>query len=408
MFSENILFKEANIGIIIADPSGGIVGINPFAESMFGYDAGELINKKIEVLLPAKLKTKHIQLRNNYMSQPTNRPMGEGRDLKAVKKNGAEFYVEVSLSFFKDDNELRVVSFINDITESKKNRDALKAYSVELERKVDDRTRDLSDALIELNHVNKDLEQQIIKRKEIEAQVRAAFEKEKELNDLKSRFVSMASHEFRTPLGGILSSTSLIKKYIDKGMIEKCDKHINTIKSSVNNLTSILNDFLSLDKLEQGLVGAEAHHFSAKVELEKIIGEIENTLADEITIDFQFQGEDKKVYQDPKILKNILLNLISNAVKYSDHSKKIVISSVFNDNLWSISVQDFGIGIPQVDQEKLFSRFHRASNVTHIQGTGLGLSIVKKYLDFISGKIEFSSVENEGTTFTITLPTELE
>ncbi len=240
-------------------------------------------------------------------------------------------------------------------------------------------------------------------QKQAEADIQLALEKEKELNELKSRFVSMASHEFRTPLSTILSSVTLIEKYRLESEEEKRKKHIYRIKAGVNNLVGILNDFLSLDKLEDGKISAQYSIIN--------VTEIGRDLTEEMqamakigqNIIYQHEGDSSEFVTDKQILRNILTNLLSNAIKYSEEKKEIIFTSNINKDELVFKVSDNGIGIPEKEQEHLFDRFFRASNVTNIQGTGLGLNIIKKYLDIIEGKIEFESEENKGTTFTIRL-----
>ena len=399
-----VIFEHASLGIIITDSEGTITSVNPFANKLFGYDVHELIGKKVEVLIPTASRKRHIGYRSAFVNRPHQRAMGDGANLSAVKKNGEQFFVEISLSYFKDQNDLKILSFINDVTKQKNYKDQLESQANMLERSVVERTKELSNALMALNHLNESLEEEITKRAEIESQVRLAFEKEKELNEMKSRFVSMASHEFRTPLAGILSSASLIQRYNEQDENPKISKHVNNIKNAVKSLTSILNDFLSLDKLEQGAIGAHP----VQINLYKMIDDIEASLLsmtpDEYEVVYENNSEDRKLFQDPELIKNILLNLISNAVKYSESKDHIRISIDTDDSTLSLKVIDKGIGIPVKEQEKLFERFFRASNATNIQGTGLGLTIVKKYLEFIQGKLFFESQENQGSTFCVEVP----
>ncbi|HTA26454.1 MAG TPA: ATP-binding protein, partial [Bacteroidia bacterium] len=250
------------------------------------------------------------------------------------------------------------------------------------------------------------VEQNITRKKKAEEDMKRALEKEKQLNELKSRFVSMASHEFRTPLSTILSSSSLVEKYLDKAdsdpasVKENTTRHLKRIKSSVGNLTSILNDFLSLDKLEQGKVDIKPSHIQIDKFSEELIDEIQGTLKRGQKIIYKNNG-DTSIYIDKQMLKNILYNLISNASKYSDEGSIIEFASTLDKTGLNLAVTDHGIGIPDNDQIHLFERFFRAKNVTNIQGTGLGLNIVKRYTDLLNGTISFSSSEGKGTTFTI-------
>lgn len=247
------------------------------------------------------------------------------------------------------------------------------------------------------------VEQNITQQKKAEDEARNALKKEKELSELKSRFVSMASHEFRTPLSTILSSTDLIARYTSAVADEKRDKHLDRIRSNVKNLTAILNDFLSLSKLEEGKVNT--------VEEEILLCNFLRELADEMQ-EITKAGQkimlecDKEItaYLDPQHLRTVLVNLISNAIKYSDENKQIGLRAELLANLIKIEVKDQGIGIPETEQERMFERFFRANNVTNIQGTGLGLNIVKRYVDLMQGNITFRSEEGAGSTFILEIP----
>ena len=245
--------------------------------------------------------------------------------------------------------------------------------------------------------------QDITGNKEIEKRLEQNLIKERELGELKSRFVSMASHEFRTPLSAIQSSLDLIKIYQERGQNEKQEKHFSRIKASVQNLTNILNDFLSLEKLESGKINNQPVYLTFDEYVEGVLEEITLLKKDNQLIQYKHEGK-KEAFLDKYLLRNILNNLMSNAIKYSPEGATIKINTEIKKEMLRISVRDEGIGIPQADQEHMMSRFFRATNVTNIQGTGLGLTIVKRYLDMIGGNIWFESKESEGTTFFVTIP----
>lgn len=255
------------------------------------------------------------------------------------------------------------------------------------------------------------VEKNISEQKQAEQDMITALNKERELNELKSRFVSMASHEFRTPLATILSSVNLVNRYAETNNTEGIAKHVGRIRSSVRNLTSILNDFLSLEKLEQGKVQFKPEEFSMCELARSVAEEIGSMTKEGQEIQLNCcSGSDacsSGVINglDPQLIRNILFNLLSNAVKYSMERTVILITIEIKENL-IITVQDNGMGIPQEEQQHLFERFFRAKNATNIQGTGLGLNIVKKHVDLMGGNIEFTSKLEHGTTFVITLPLE--
>ena len=397
------LFENATEGIILTNGKGHIVLANPAAERMFGYSAKELENMPVEVLLPANFRTGHKSLREGFHKKPSNRSMGAGRDLFALKKNGDEFPVEISLSYYKKDDELFVIAFIVDITlrkeveqnlvkkqnELEKVTFEIRKLNTELEKKVDERTHILKEALEKLEQSQTELHE--------------ALDKEKQLNEIKSRFVSLASHEFRTPLSAVLSSAALISKYSKEDDQEKRDKHIGRIKDSVKHLNDILEDFLSLGKLDEGRIVTDPGEFNLKEMIDETLADVKVVLKPGQKFNFKYEGEEK-INADKKLLRNILINLISNAAKFSEEASPITISATCDREKNMITVADKGIGISKKDQEHLFTMFYRGSNVTNIQGTGLGLHIVKRYLTLINGTIDLQSTLGKGTSITVTFP----
>ncbi|MBI3134662.1 MAG: GAF domain-containing sensor histidine kinase [Bacteroidetes bacterium] len=228
-----------------------------------------------------------------------------------------------------------------------------------------------------------------------------SLDREKELNTLKSAFVSMASHEFRTPLGTILSSTSLVEKYTETDQQDKREKHLTRIKSTVKDLVQLLDDFLSIDQLEHGKMETRQENFDLQHFLLNIVNDLDGIRKNRQVIHYTHLGE-KEVQLDTKILRNVLFNLLSNAIKYSD--KDIDLNATVQEGMITIRVTDQGIGIPEEQQKNMFSKFFRASNTFGIQGTGLGMNIVKHYVELLGGTIDFTSCENKGTTFTVLLP----
>jgi PAS domain S-box-containing protein len=248
------------------------------------------------------------------------------------------------------------------------------------------------------------VEQNITKQKNAELEMIKALDKERELNELKSRFVSMASHEFRTPLTTVLSSANLMTKYAQNSDFEeRQEKQIGRIKSSVRQLTNLLEDFLSIEKLEAGKIAISPSLFELQEWMNDLVEEMNLQVKNGQIIVCNQQGSDT-VWTDKKLLKNILYNLISNAIKYSPEDQSIDITVQVNTTSIDIQVQDGGIGIPEEEQAQLFERFFRAKNVTNIQGTGLGLSIVKKYIELLKGQISFTSEYGKGSNFRITIP----
>lgn len=247
------------------------------------------------------------------------------------------------------------------------------------------------------------VEKNITAQKRAAEKLEASLKAERELNEMKSRFVSMASHEFRTPLTTINSSATLIQKYYDKQKFDGTPKHVKRIKGAVTNLTNILNDFLSIEKLESGKI----HMNLTAISLNELFLDIRDEMVG-LKKEKQYVSivgnPSYQIYSDFHLLKNIFINLISNALKYSKDTDEVIVRYFTEYNKTVIEIEDFGIGIPEEDQNKMFDRFFRAGNALNIEGTGLGLHIVTKYLELLNGEISFISKENIGTTFTITLP----
>lgn len=400
------LFNFATIGIIVTDNEGKIINFNKYAETQFGYTKEEMLGQTVDMLLPSSAHARHAKYREQYYKHPEPRVMGHGRDLFAQNKEGATFPVEVSLSHYAVNDETFVIAFVIDITVRKRHEataieqkhelvritSEIKSMNLELEQKVEDRTKMLREALSELERSK--------------AELNLAYENEKELNELKSGFVTVASHEFRTPLTTILSSAYLLDKYTRLHDDPKIGKHIDRIKVTVDGMKNILEDFLSLGKMEEGLMQADMESVSpAGIDgiLNDLMQELDGLLkpGQEIICTNTVEEE---VWVDRNLLKNILINLLSNAIKFTEENGIIHVRAAIAGNDFMISVEDKGIGISEDDQKHLFERFFRGKNAGHIQGTGLGLHIIGKYVELMKGRITLESQLNAGTGFTIHLP----
>jgi two-component system, LuxR family, sensor kinase FixL len=343
--------------IFLIDPEGRVMSWNKGAEQIKGYTEAEIIGKPISVFYTEA---------DNQSGEPfqnLQKALEEGR-YESVglrkRKDGSVFYADVVFTPFYDAD------------------DTLKGFI-----KI---TRDITD------------------QKKSEENMLSALTREKELNELKSRFVTLASHEFKTPLSVILSSVSLIEKYPDTDMQDKRVKHIHRIKSNVNNLKQILNDFLSLEKLEVGIV----HNSPDEANLQNLVEDSIRDMADACKENQQILlstiGPPGPVQIDTHLLRNVLSNLLSNAIKYSPECSSIDCTIEYGPDEVGIHIKDQGIGIPPEEQRQLFQRFFRATNTSGISGTGLGLSIVKKYLDLMGGSIHMTSTFDMGSTFTVSFP----
>ena len=492
-----VLFESIGEGLLIVNKDGKIVLANPRSTELFGYTNAEFSDLKVEDLIPTSVRSHHVKLREGFQENPHKRIMGNNLNLQAVRKDGSQFFVEISLNHFESNTEKYVVAVITDVSERIKHENEIRELNLNLEKKVEERTheviesqklysaiaknfpngtinvfdRNLCYLFVEglelqqlglprekligtsyLDKISQDIrpkiekelkevfqgqlkdfellhnknyyrinavplnnslgeidkilvvEENITSQKLVEQQQAEALQKEKNLNEMKSRFVSMASHEFRTPLSTVLSSVSLVEKHLENGNIEKTEKHTKRIRTAVSGLTEILNDFLSVEKLESNVSEAKLEAFDFKQFAFDIVEEMATITKEGQEIELNFNDcNDWLIHSDQKIVKNVLYNLLSNAIKYSAENAKIEFTCIKNNQL-TVSVKDFGIGIPEEEQKDMFTRFFRAKNVTNIKGTGLGLNIVKKYIEMLKGDITFESKLNVGTSFTITIP----
>ena len=384
-------------GIISINDRGIIETINNSALDLFGYNEDEVVGENIKILMPQPYKREHDQYLERYSRTKEARIIGIGREVQGQKKNNEIFPFRLAVGELILNDRIIYTGVIHDLSDVHQAREDLLSLNKDLEKKVEVRTIELEETINKLLKTNSTLQQR-------ELELNEALSKEKELNELKSRFVSMASHEFRTPLSTILSSASLISKYTLTDQQENRTKHIGRIKSAVDNLTGILNDFLSLSKIEEGKVEIKIEEFSPMDLCKEIDSEVRVILKEGQTIKYESASSDSLIFTDRRILKNILFNLISNAIKYSEQGSEIICKATSEKGYWKFSVIDHGIGIPEEEQKYLFQRFFRATNVENIQGTGLGLHIVKRYVSLIKGTLEFNSVFGKGTTFTFEIP----
>lgn len=391
---------NATIGIIVSNHRGQIVSLNEMARQLFGYTDAELVGQSIDLLVPVSVAGYHERLRQSFTEYPSVRAMGHNRDLHARRQDGTVFPVEISLSYFRMDGQLYVVAYIIDITIEKEaeqqlltHRDAIEQLNADLEQKVADRTHALLNTLDQLEQSKNELA--------------VALDAERELGELKSRFVSMASHEFRTPLTAVLTSATLIEKYPDTSQQDKRQRHLDRIRASVNHLNDILEEFLSLGRLEEGRIEAHPAQVTLADLINEAIDDVRGTFKAGQTVDTDLNCP-TPVWLDPSLLRKILVNLLSNALKYSGPEQSVSVRSVCEDNQLTLSVEDQGIGISVDDQEHLFERFFRAKNANNMPGTGLGLHIVTKYAELMGGTVSLTSTLGEGTTVTVSIPVALD
>ena len=349
--------KEKNYAIFMLDTEGRVISWNQGAEHMKGYNEKEVIGQPMSIFYTEEEVQQEEPIQNLRKAAEEGQFENIGR---RKRKDGSLFWADVVFTAMRDD----------------------------------------SGTLTGYIKITKDITQQKI----LEEEMRLSLLREKELNEMKSRFVTLASHEFKTPLSVILSSVSLIDKYNAPGMVDKRHHHVQRIRSNVNNLRQILNDFLSVEKLEAGMIRNNPVLADLVKLTSDILLDMEESCRNGQQIVSKVDGDPRPVSVDPHLLQNILNNLFSNAIKYSPSHSQVRFGLHFREDTVSFSITDSGIGIPPEDQPHLFERFFRASNTTGISGTGLGLSIVKKYLDLMGGTIDVISNPLHGTTFTVILP----
>lgn len=353
-----MLNAAAPIASVITDQTGKILLINELSEALFGYSRNELIGQSIDVLVPEDVRPAHTHLRDGYAANPRMRHMGNGLELFAQRKDGSEFPVEIKLSYIKIQTGIMVIAFIVDITERKKAEDALLQ----------------------------------------------AFEKERELSDLKSRFVSMSSHEFRTPLANILAMTETLSSYRHKMNDGQISDRLDSIRGQVNRLKGIMDDVLQLTRIQAKRIEFQPLDMDLDAFCREVLAELKHRTDVHHQINYTCLVTPPVAKLDKKLIRQILDNLLSNALKYSTADRPIDVQLTYQDEVLILSIHDQGIGIPDADTKHLFEPFHRASNVGTISGTGLGLVIAKEAVEMHSGTIDVQSRVGQGTTITIHIP----
>jgi PAS domain S-box-containing protein len=339
------------------DAGGHVMSWNEGARQIKGYTEEEALGQSIAIFYPEEENQRGEPAHNLKMAAEQGRYESIGR---RRRKDGSIFWADVVFTAMYDDEGVLTgyIKITRDITEQRR----------------------------------------------AQQETEQALERERVLNEMKSRFVTLASHEFKTPLSVILSSVSLIERYDGPEMGDKRLRHVHRIKSNVNNLKQLLNDFLSLEKLEEGVVKNNPGPADVVKLVEECVEDIEESCREDQRMSLEVRGGPAEVFVDGHLLRNILNNLLSNAIKYSPGGTPIEVILNFGGDMLFVSIADRGIGIPEEEKAHLFERFFRASNTSGISGTGLGLSIVKRYLDLMGGSIGMEGRPGGGTVFTISIP----
>jgi len=409
MFQNNqevfqILAEAISEGIIIVDEAQILVATNSATNELFGYIKDELKGESLNKLIPTNYHHKHDNHYKSFYGKSKKRSMGLARNLFALHKDGHQFPVEIGLNPFIVDSKKYVMALIIDISERLEAEKKIHELNTSLEERIKNRTEELNLSVEQLQSVNKDLEKEIKKRIRAENKIKSALQKEIELNELKTKFLSLVSHEFKTPLSGILTSSVLVGKYKESSQQKKRDKHLRTITDKVNYLNSILNDFLSVERIDSGKVRYNFTTFMLSKVVNEAIYNANMLLKTGQKINYPKNVDNYIIYQDEKVLELILFNLINNAIKYSPQNTLIDLAFDLSEKSLNFKVIDKGIGIPEIDQKHIFERYFRAENALLDQGTGIGLNIVKGHIENLGGNINFTSKENVGSTFRVELP----
>jgi two-component system sensor kinase FixL len=406
-----VIIENAIDGIIVIDEKGTIILANPSTYKLFAYEKGELEGKKINILMPGSFASRHDDYLNHYKNTGERKIIGIGREVVGMKKDGTFFPFNLSISELIINNVRYFAGTVHDISAQKEAQAKVEELNSILEARITERTEQLARVVNTLMETNKALRNEISERKNIELallkskeETQEALESEKNLSELKSRFITTASHEFRTPLSTILSSAKLIGRYADESGQESRMKHIKRIETAVKNLNNILYDLLTWNKFEENKILFRPVNFDLTELIKEVIEEVQIDSKIGQDIYYEHEGESKEIVSDPVFIKNILINLLSNAIKYSNEAQSVFVFSKIDASNIYLEVKDYGIGIPAEEQQFLFDRFFRANNVESIQGTGLGLNIVKKYVSSMNGEISFQSEQNKGSSFFIRIP----
>lgn|GEM_PF-603797 len=347
------VLNNSSDAIVLTDSAGRIQQTNLSFNAQLGYDADELFGCEVTMILPTEAAAEFRQA----LKLVTTSKQSQRLEIVVNRKDGTDLPVDVALSTFAENEQIGIVLSLRDITEQKK----------------------------------------------LEHELREAFERQKELIELKTRFVSMVSHEYRTPLAAILTSSTILQDYNDRLTDERRKSHFSTIQIQVRRLTDLLEQVLQINKAES--VGLEVHRDMIDfVAFCRELVENVRQLNPFRQLDFVIDGDPVDVSVDSELIRQIVSNLLSNALKYSPEEGTIWLTLTFEPEQVILEVRDEGIGIPEEDQSQLFSMYHRAKNVGDIQGTGLGLAIIKQAVEAHQGTISVESEVGKGTAFQVAFP----
>lgn len=369
--------------LVVEDIDDTIIRVNPNASYLIKETEFEILKNKAY----------------KYLEEVSFEQFEYGKTFESVLTNSEGNKVPILRSISNltlANGKFRIESFI-DITERKQAEIALKEINEILELKVVERTKDL-ELLID------QLKKEVKEREAAEHEAKKMLDKEKELRIMKNQFVSMVSHEFRTPLTVIKSASQIIDVYSEALTKDEKTDYLKRIINTVDYMTDLIENVIFIGKSEaerpkQEFVAVDLKEFSMEM-----IEDIILTHDEDRNINTTFIGEFGNFKSDVKLLKLIFTNILNNAIKYSPNNKDIDYKLYSDEDKYIFEIRDYGIGIPEDDKSKIFDLFHRSSNVGNISGTGLGMAVVLQSLKVLNGTIKFESKVGEGTTFFITLP----
>ena len=356
------VIDSAMDGVIIMDEFGIVNEWNSQAEELFGFKHDEAVGQRLsELIIPVDYREAHEKGMAHFLKTGEGPVLNKRIEIVGLHKDQTVFPIELSIVPIFSDNQYSFSAFIRDIT----------------------------------------------LRKKVEEDMKTALEKEKELREMKSRFVSMTSHEFRTPLTTIKSNVELLSFKLNKSGKEESagvQKNFKRINSEIERLNVLMNDILMIGRLESGKIPFKPEPSDIYLLCESIVQQLLLNVEVGRTVKIEVKGEKRLITIDPNVYEHIITNLITNAFKYSPPEKDPLLKLDYGDDGLTLIVKDDGIGISKKDQDRLFESFFRADNVGNIQGTGLGLTIVKQFVEMHKGSIKVESELHKGTSFIVKQP----
>jgi PAS domain S-box-containing protein len=403
-----LLLEHSALGIVICDKFENIIESNRFVCNLLGVEKEKLISKKFSHFFSI-INDSSQSLNSSMATMLLKDSMANSKIVKISFSNkegeALEFQSHIYKRILGDD--LYLLCLFDSFSSTRLLNNFLEKYSSSICTRNGGEEKYLCNTMSDLLNMNLLLSKEVNKTSDLKKNIESALEREKKHSEFKTRFVSIASHELRTPLGGILTSASLLEKYNIEGSPEQRKKHIDIIKGQVRILTSILDDFLSLDRLDQPEVRVHLKKFSLHDFFSDFMKSFNEYRSDRDRLFYRHIGDGESIYQDSDLLLKIINNLVSNGLKYSSKDKIVNITSEVVGNMIVIKVKDQGIGIPEGEKDSIWDLFYRCENTSGIQGTGLGLNIANLCSHLIEGSISFNSTKNFGSEFVLSFPKEL-